>query len=85
MPCVIILKFGGLIMPRCPGQDMRYWVPKDIATVLCPNCGAEMEIWKDEPFRMCRGCNCEVRNPNIKPDCAKWCKFANECFRSKRS
>lgn len=72
-------------MPRCPGQDMRYWVPKDITVVLCPNCGKEMEIWKDEPMRVCRNCGCEVHNPNIDPGCAKWCKFANECFHSKRS
>lgn len=67
-------------MPRCPGQDMRYWTPKDIADVRCPNCNKEMEIWKDEPMRICKGCGREVRNPNIDPGCAKWCKYAKECL-----
>ncbi len=67
-------------MPRCPGQDMRYWKPEDIFDLDCPHCGLNIEFWKDEPFRLCKSCGNEVRNPRIDLGCAKWCKFANECL-----
>lgn len=67
-------------MPRCPGQDMRYWKPEDIFEVACFNCGAAIEFWKDEPFRICKACGREVRNPRIDLGCAKWCKYADECL-----
>lgn len=67
-------------MPRCPGQDMRYWKPEDIFDVACFSCGANIEFWKDEPFRICKGCGKEVRNPRIDLGCAKWCKYADECL-----
>jgi hypothetical protein len=66
-------------MPRCPGQDLRNWTPKDIFTVPCWNCGREVEIWRDEPMRLCPGCGREVCNPRIDPGCAEWCKYAEEC------
>lgn len=68
--------------PRCPGQDMRYWKPGDIFTVRCPDCGAEIEFFKDEPARPCSACGREVRNPRIDLGCAKWCKFAEQCLGS---
>jgi hypothetical protein len=67
-------------MPNCPGQDMRYWKPEDIFTLDCPQCGVEIEFWKDEPMRICRGCGAEVPNPRIDKGCAEWCKFADECL-----
>jgi len=67
-------------MPRCPGQDQRYWKPEDIFDVRCPHCGAEVEFFKDEPVLLCRGCGGEVRNPRIDLGCAKWCKHAAECL-----
>ena len=67
-------------MPRCPGQDMRYWTAKDIFEVMCFNCGSKIEFWKDEPTRICSGCGREVRNPRIDLGCAKWCKYAKECI-----
>jgi hypothetical protein len=65
---------------RCPGQDLRFWIPDDIATVLCGRCGREVEIWKDEPMRVCPGCGCKVRNPKLDLGCAEWCKYAAECL-----
>lgn len=65
---------------RCPGQDMRYWIPADIFDVACPYCGTEIEFWKDEPVRLCPSCGVEVRNPRIDLGCAKWCKFAEACL-----
>ena len=66
--------------PKCPGQDQRYWTPKDIFDVGCPYCGREIEFWKDEPFRLCRGCGREVRNPRLDLACAEWCASADECL-----
>ena len=67
-------------MPRCPGQDMRYWTAKDIFDVSCPYCDNSIEFWKDEPFRLCRVCRKEVRNPRIDLGCAKWCRFGDQCL-----
>ncbi len=67
-------------MTRCPGQDQRYWTPDDIFDVACPYCDYEIEFWKDEPFRLCRSCQKEVRNPRIDLGCAKWCKFSDRCL-----
>ena len=67
-------------MQRCPGQDQRYWTAEDIFDVSCPYCDREIEFWKDEPFRLCRGCMKEVRNPRIDLGCAKWCKFSDQCL-----
>lgn len=67
-------------MPRCPGQDMRYWTPEDIFDVNCPYCDYSIEFWRDEPFRVCRSCQKEVRNPRIDLGCAKWCKFGDQCL-----
>lgn len=64
---------------RCPGQVLRNWKPEDIFEVRCPGCGAQTEIWKDEPVRPCEGCGQEIRNPRIDLGCAKWCKFAEDC------
>ena len=67
-------------MPRCPGQDTRYWKPEDIFEVRCPGCGGQMEFFKDEPVLSCPGCGREVRNPRIDAGCAQWCPSAKECL-----
>jgi hypothetical protein len=59
---------------------MRYWTPADIFYVNCPYCDYPIEFWKDEPFRLCRSCRKEVRNPRIDLGCAKWCKFGDQCL-----
>ena len=69
-------------MPRCPGQDMRYWKPEDIFDLECPGCSNKIEFWKDEPMRFCPQCKLEVRNPRIDLGCAKWCKYGKECLGS---
>ena len=65
---------------RCPGQDQRYWIPEDIFITHCPFCKNEIEFWKDEPFRICKGCKKEVKNPKMDLGCAKWCKHADQCL-----
>ena len=67
--------------PRCPGQDQRYWKPEDIFEVRCPQCGHEIEFWKDEPMRVCRGCSRSVRNPRINLGCGRWCRHGAQCLR----
>jgi hypothetical protein len=59
---------------------MRSWKPEDIFELDCPWCDTEIEFWKDEPLRICRGCGREIRNPRLDPGCAKWCAFAPECI-----
>ena len=64
---------------RCPGTDMRYWKPEDICDQKCPDCGTEIEIWKDEPVRVCPKCKKEVRNMKLDLACAQWCSYAKDC------
>ena len=66
--------------PRCPGQDMRFWKPQDLFDVRCHQCGADLEFFKDEPYRHCPSCRTRVENPRIDMGCAEWCKFAEQCF-----
>ena len=67
-------------MPRCPGQDQRYWTSRDVFEVPCAGCGREIEFWKDEPSRICPACGHEMRNPRIDPGCVEWCQYAPECI-----
>ncbi|HEY3321938.1 MAG TPA: hypothetical protein VGP72_15835 [Planctomycetota bacterium] len=68
-----------MTQPRCPGTDQRYWKPDDISYQTCPHCGAEVEIWKDEPVRLCPECKKDVRNCKLDLSCAKWCLYAKDC------
>lgn len=67
-------------MFKCPGQDQRFWKPEDIFEAKCPNCGASMEFWKDDPKLKCRKCNRVITNPKLDLGCAKWCKYADKCL-----
>ena len=66
-------------MVKCPGQDQRFWKPEDIFEVACPNCGNDMEFFKDEASLVCKSCKTKVRNPKIDLGCAEWCEFADKC------
>ena len=67
-------------MPRCPGQDQRFWKPEDIFEVQCPGCSNKMEFFKDEPKIKCRKCGRMVLNPKINLGCVKWCEYAEQCL-----
>ena len=67
-------------MPRCPGQDQRFWKPEDIFEVKCPGCGQKVEFFKDEPKLKCRKCGQSVANPKIDLGCAQWCQYAEQCL-----
>jgi hypothetical protein len=64
---------------HCPGQDMQFWKPEDIFYIECPFCKTEIEFWKDEPERTCRGCKKRISNPQMDLGCTKWCKYGKEC------
>ncbi len=65
---------------RCPGQDSRYWDSDVAFDAPCPNCGEIVEFWKDQPRLRCSHCGQKVLNPQLDTGCAKWCKFAVDCF-----
>ena len=67
-------------MPRCPGQDQRFWKPEDIFEVNCPGCHKSVEFFKDEPKLKCRNCGQIVTNPKIDLGCAQWCQYAQQCL-----
>jgi HD superfamily phosphodiesterase len=67
-------------MPRCPGQDQRFWKLDDIFDVKCPGCGKSVEFFKDEPKLKCRSCGQMVVNPKIDLGCAQWCKYSKQCL-----
>lgn len=49
---------------KCPGRDTAKWGPDAVFEVDCPNCGAAIEFFKDEAFRMCK-CGNKVENPRM--------------------
>jgi hypothetical protein len=67
-------------MAKCPGQDQRFWKPKDIFEISCPHCSRTVEFWKDDPQVKCSGCKKMITNPKLDISCAKWCKYAKECL-----
>ncbi|NIS61945.1 MAG: HD domain-containing protein [Proteobacteria bacterium] len=64
---------------KCPGQDLRYWKPEDIFDFSCPQCGKEIEFFKDDVRRRCKSCGAQVTNPKIDFGCAEWCDYAEQC------
>lgn len=65
---------------KCPGQDSRYWQPGAIFEAKCPQCGREVEFFKDESTRRCKGCGHKFVNPRMDFGCATYCKFAEQCL-----
>ncbi|OIP90372.1 MAG: phosphohydrolase [Syntrophobacteraceae bacterium CG2_30_61_12] len=65
---------------KCPGQDSRYWNPSAVYEVACPECGQQVEFFKDETSRKCRHCGHRFVNPKMDFGCAAYCKFADQCI-----
>lgn len=65
---------------KCPGQDSRYWKPGAIFEVACPECGHQVEFFKDETTRRCSECGHRFVNPALDFGCAAYCKFAEQCI-----
>ena len=65
---------------KCPGQDSRYWEPGAIFEAKCPECGQEVEFFKDESTRKCKKCGHKFANPKMDFGCASYCKYAVQCL-----
>lgn len=67
-------------VPKCPGQDRRYWKPEDIFEEECPTCGNILEFWKTDIRVRCEKCRRLVSNPRFDLGCAEWCSYADYCL-----
>lgn len=65
---------------KCPGQDSRYWKPGAIFEVKCPECGNEVEFFKDDTTRLCKKCGHRFVNPEMDFGCASYCPYAEQCL-----
>ena len=65
---------------KCPGQDTQYWNQDAIFETPCPECGQEMEFFKDDTTRRCPGCGKKIVNPKMDFGCASYCQFAEQCL-----
>jgi HD superfamily phosphohydrolase YqeK len=65
---------------KCPGQDSRYWKPGAIYEAECPECGNEVEFFKDDTTRRCRQCGHRFLNPAMDFGCASYCRYAEQCI-----
>jgi len=65
---------------KCPGQDSRYWKPGAIFEAKCPNCGDEVEFFKDDTTRICKNCGHRFLNPGLDFGCASYCQYAEQCI-----
>ncbi|MBC8373175.1 MAG: hypothetical protein ISS69_16030 [Phycisphaerae bacterium] len=61
---------------KCPGSSSSK--PLDSTIITCPSCGADVELFSDEPMLRC-GCGTVVRR-EIMPRCADWCPAAADCL-----
>lgn len=67
---------------QCPGQDSRFWKPDAIYEAKCPECGQEVEFFKDDTARKCPNCEHRFVNPEMDFGCAAYCQFAEQCLGS---
>jgi len=65
---------------KCPGQDSRYWKPGAVFEAKCPECGADVEFFKDDSSRRCKKCGFKFLNPSMDFGCASYCKYAEQCI-----
>ncbi|MFO7783913.1 MAG: HD domain-containing protein [Thermodesulfobacteriota bacterium] len=65
---------------KCPGQDSQYWKPGAIFEAKCPECGSQVEFFKDDTTRKCPQCGHRFVNPELDFGCAAYCKFAEQCI-----
>ncbi len=65
---------------KCPGQDSQYWKPGAIFNVKCPECGTEVEFFKDDTTRKCSKCGHRFLNPHLDFGCASYCQYAEQCI-----
>ena len=64
------------MLNKCPGSTPNKSL--DSIVVKCASCGADVELFSDEPKRRCR-CGNIVRR-DTTPRCADWCPAAALCL-----
>ena len=64
------------MIDKCPGQDKRNIKAE---TLICINCGYQVEIFSDEIGLRCPQCKSLVCRQKL-PSCVDWCKSAKECM-----
>ncbi len=67
---------------QCPGQDSRFWKADAIYEARCPQCGRDVEFFKDDTARKCPACGHRFVNPELDFGCAAYCQFAEQCLGS---
>ncbi len=65
---------------KCPGQDTQYWKPGAIYDAKCPECGHQVEFFKDDTTRKCGHCGHRFINPQLDFGCASYCQYAEQCI-----
>lgn len=65
---------------KCPGQDTQFWNASAIFEAPCPECGAQVEFFKDDTTRRCGRCGHRFVNPRMDFGCAAYCSFAEQCL-----
>ncbi len=65
---------------KCPGQDTLYWKPGAIFETKCPQCGHQVEFFKDDTTRRCGQCGHRFVNPRMDFGCAAYCQYAEQCI-----
>jgi hypothetical protein len=61
---------------KCPGQDSRNVKAQ---TIVCSDCGYNIEIFSDEVKVSCPKCKALVCRQRL-PSCVDWCKHALDCI-----
>lgn len=65
---------------KCPGQDTQYWKPGAVFEASCPQCGNNVEFFKDDQTRKCGHCGHRFVNPDMDFGCAAYCPYADQCI-----
>ncbi len=65
---------------KCPGQDTQFWDHSAVFEVKCPNCGKDVEFFKDDTMRRCPHCGHKFLNPKMDFGCAAYCPYAEQCL-----
>jgi len=68
------------MISNCPGAS-RYKQPQ-AEIIKCTHCGADIEIWTDEPKARCSKCHRTVIRKQGQ-SCLDWCRYAKECVGEK--
>ncbi len=62
-----------MIMDGCQGKPRT----PTIIEKICPNCGAEVELFSIDTEMVCENCGFIVYNDTL--NCVQWCKYAKDC------